>query len=88
MEAEAKRRLIEHYLAAYNAFDLEGIMSVIHPDIEFKNISGGQVNATAAGEKEFRQLAEQSKSLFSSRKQTITGFTSNGCSPCLNKVIV
>jgi len=43
-----KRSVIERYLYAYNTFDIDGIMSVIHPDIEFKNISGGEVNATAS----------------------------------------
>ena len=49
---------------------------MIHPEIEFKNVSGGEVNATAFGAVEFRQLAEKSKELFRSRKQTI----SNSCS--------
>jgi len=69
-----KRPLIERYLDAYNAFDIDGMMSVIHPDIEFKNVSGGEVNTTASGSNEFRKLAEQSKGLFSMRKQTITSF--------------
>ena len=36
-----------------------------------KNISSGEVNATASGVVEFRELAEKSKELFISRKQTI-----------------
>jgi ketosteroid isomerase-like protein len=71
MDENGKRSLIESYLAAYNASDIDGIMAVIHPEIEFKNVSGGEVNATASGEDEFRHLAEKSKELFRSRKQTI-----------------
>ena len=74
MDAHAKRSVIERYIDAYNAFDVDGMLSVIHPDIEFKNVSGGEVNATASGVDEFRQLAEYSKKLFSSRKQTILSF--------------
>ena len=74
MNEDNKQSLIKRYLEAYNAFDLEGMMSVIHPDIEFKNVNGGEVNATASGADEFRKLAEQSKGLFSMRKQTITSF--------------
>lgn len=74
MNANDKRSLIERYLNAYNAFDIDGIISALHPNIEFKNISGGEVNATASGIDEFRKLADQSRGLFSMRKQTITSF--------------
>lgn len=74
MNDDEKRSIIERYLNAYNAFDIDVMMSVIHPDIEFKNVSSGEVNATASGANEFRKLAEQSKGLFSMRNQTITSF--------------
>lgn len=74
MKEADKLSLIERYLNAYNAFDIDGMMSTLHPDIEFKNVSGGEVNVTASGADEFRKLAEQSKKLFSLRKQKITGF--------------
>jgi ketosteroid isomerase-like protein len=77
MRNDEKRAVVERYIAAYNSFDIDGMMAVIHPDSEFKNMSGGEVNATASGAKEFRQLAERSKDLFTSRKQTITGFEVN-----------
>ena len=77
MNEDKKRSLIERYVATYNAFDIGGMMAVIHPDIEFKNVSGGKVTATAWDAKEFRRLAEQSKELFISRKQTIAGFKAN-----------
>jgi hypothetical protein len=59
------------------AFDITGMMAVIHPDIEFKNVYGDEVNATASGAYEFRQLAEKSKVFFKSRKQTLLKFWSN-----------
>jgi len=71
MGENGKRSLIESYIAAYNASDIDGMMAVIHPEIKFKNVSGGEVNATASGEDEFRHLAEKSNELFRSRKQTI-----------------
>lgn len=57
MNKEEKHVLIDRYLAAYNAFDIDGMMEVIHSDIEFENISGGKGNATASGTVEFRKLA-------------------------------
>ena len=77
MDEDEKRSLVERYLAAYNAFDIDGMMELIHPNIEFKNLSGGEVNATASDAVEFRQLAEKSKALLRSRKQTMIKFQSN-----------
>jgi len=58
-------------LAAYNNFDVEGMLETLSEDIKFENIQSGEVNASAYGKDEFRKLAEQAKSLFSERKQTI-----------------
>jgi ketosteroid isomerase-like protein len=77
MDEDEKRSLVECYLAAYNAFDIDSMMAVIHPDIEFKNVSGGEVNATTSGAGDFRLLAEKSSELFRSRKQKILTFWSN-----------
>lgn len=70
-----KHNLIDQYIDAYNSFDIEKIMAVIHPKIEFKNISNGKVNASASGVEEFRQMAEEAKKLFITRKQTVTAFS-------------
>lgn len=66
--------IIENYIEAYNSFDIEAMMTTLHPDIEFKNIANGEINASTSGKEAFRNLAEQSKSLFSSRKQTIVNY--------------
>lgn len=77
MDEDEKRSLVECYLAAYNAFDIDSMMAVIHPAIEFKNVSGGEVNATTSGAGDFRLLAEKSSELFRSRKQKKLTFWSN-----------
>lgn len=74
MEENEKRTIIEKYINGYNTFDVETMLSVIHSEIEFVNISGGEVNVTASGIDEFRNLAEEGKNIFSSRKQTIIDF--------------
>ncbi len=74
MGADEKRTLIDRY----NDFDVDGMLALLHRDVEFRNISGGEVNASASGAEEFRRLAEQSKGLFSSRRQEITRFESDG----------
>lgn len=70
-------QLIERYIEAYNTFDIETMLSTLHSDITFQNISNGEVNAETHGIEAFRTLAEQSKGLFTSRKQTIKHIETN-----------
>jgi len=65
--------LIDRYLASYNAFDVDGMLSLLSKDVRFENYSGDQLTAATTGATEFRHLAEQSKLLFSEREQRITG---------------
>ena len=74
MDSLEKRAIVDEYIRAYNSFDINGMMELLHPDIEFQNISAGQVNAAASGAGQFRQLAEQGAGLFRSRCQTITHY--------------
>jgi hypothetical protein len=60
-------------VAAYNSFDVEAMLQFVHPDVVFKNAAGSEVNATATGIHEFRELAERSKSFFSARREQVTG---------------
>lgn len=69
MDDVSNQALIERYINAYNAFDIEGMLALLSPDIIFESFSGGQLTASASGVEEFRQLAELSKSLFSEREQ-------------------
>lgn len=72
MNSSNQEALIYRYLAAYNALDVDGMLAVLSPAIRFENYSGDQLTAAASGIDEFRQLAEQSKALFSEREQRIT----------------
>ncbi|UCH65445.1 MAG: nuclear transport factor 2 family protein [Ignavibacterium sp.] len=74
MNKDEKCTIIEKYVNGYNNFDIDEMLSVIHPEVEFVNISGGEINASASGIDEFRDMAEDSKKYFSSRKQTIIDF--------------
>jgi len=76
MENHDKKSLIERYIRAYNGFDVNGMVAILHPECSFQNISGGQINASAKGIAQIRELAEKSESLFSSRSQTITSYQS------------
>ncbi len=78
MTDEEKKNAIRSYLAAYNGFDIEGMVAIVHPEVVFKNVSGGEVNAQTEGVEQFRQLANKSKALFSSRNQKATKFNFTG----------
>ena len=70
--------IIQSYIAAYNNFDIDAMVVLVHPKVVFKNIAGGEVNAEAIGSDQFRELAAQSKTLFSSRHQKATNFKFSG----------
>ena len=78
MSPDEQRALIDRYLAAYNAFDVDGMVALVHPEVAFRNVSGGEVTHTTTGVDAFRALAEASKGFFSSRRQTVTVFTTDG----------
>jgi ketosteroid isomerase-like protein len=68
--------LINRYLAAYNRFDVDGMLAVLGPAVGFEHYAGDRLTAAATGISEFRQLAEQAKALFSEREQRITAIES------------
>ena len=57
MDDQEKRALIDRYLAAYNAFDVDAMMETLHPAVQFENVAGGAVDASASGADAFRRLA-------------------------------
>ena len=78
VENQEKKNLIERFVRAYNSFDVDGMVALLHPECSFQNISGGQINASAKGIAQSREIAEKSKSLFSSRNQTINSYQAEG----------
>jgi steroid delta-isomerase-like uncharacterized protein len=72
MPSSDPRAIVNDYLAAYNSFDLERMFSVLADTVRFENYSGDELTAQANGLAEFRQLAEQSKGIFSEREQRVT----------------
>lgn len=78
MDTDKAKALIEEFLSAYNCFDVDAMVEVVDPEVEFRNVSDGDVDMAAIGRDEFRELAQQSAFLFSSRKQTPTNFETDG----------
>lgn len=65
-------KLIRNYLDAYNSFDVDGMIKLLDKEVEFRNISKGQIDTETKGIDQFRELAEQSLKIFTQRRQTIT----------------
>jgi hypothetical protein len=76
MNLEEKKQIIEQYVRAYNSFEIETMLSLFHPECHFENVAGGETTVSADGLDELRGLMEQGKNVFSSREQTIVGFSS------------
>jgi hypothetical protein len=74
MQANGQEQVVQKYIDAYNAFDVDGMLKLLSPDVRFENWSGVHLTAEASGIDEFRQLAEQAKTIFSEREQRITAF--------------
>ena len=60
MQAHDRKKMIQEYIAAYNAFDVKRMTALMHPDVKFINYSNGEQNLSTNGIAAFRQAAEQS----------------------------
>lgn len=77
MQADKQAQVIQEYIAAYNAFDVDGMLKLLSPEVCFENWSGAQLTNEASGIDEFSQLAHQAKAMFSEREQRITSLKHN-----------
>lgn len=77
MTETEKKNLIENYVRAYNSLDIEGMLSGLHDQIVFKNISNGETTLELNGIEAFEDQARQVVGLFSEREQKITDFVCN-----------
>jgi hypothetical protein len=71
----AKQKLIEQFIAAYNRFDVDGMISQLAPDVRFENYTGDTLTNATDGIEQFRELAERSKGMFAEREQRIVSVT-------------
>lgn len=66
-----RQQLIETYIAAYNAFDIDGMAAGLSPAVRFDNYEQGVKTHETAGVDAFRTLAQSSAAMFARREQTI-----------------
>jgi len=70
-----KIEIVKKFISAYNSLNVESMITYLHREIEFKNISNSIVNAHTKGIEEFKELANSSLKIFKERTQTITSYT-------------
>jgi len=68
------RALIDRYLDAYNRQDVDAMLAAVHREVVFENYAAGRLGVRTLGIEELRRLAENSRYLFSARRQTIVGY--------------
>lgn len=68
---QQKQFIVENYIKAYNAFDVDSMMTNLHENVSFKNIANGQITLALEGSEAFRNQATQAKTFFTTREQRI-----------------
>jgi hypothetical protein len=70
----SKIEIVKKFIEAYNSLNVEKMITYLHPEIEFKNISNGEENVHTQGINEFRELANKSLEIFREREQKIISY--------------
>ncbi len=68
---ETNIELVNKFINAYNSYDVDAMLSLIHPEISFRNVFRGRVDVQAVGREEFKKFALRSARLFAERRQEI-----------------
>ncbi|EIM74586.1 hypothetical protein A3SI_15413 [Nitritalea halalkaliphila LW7] len=73
-----QKEIVEQFVHAYNAFDVDGMLRNMDPDVVFENSQGGVVTMRLEGVDAFRAQAEQVKDFFSEREQVVEAWEFTG----------
>jgi hypothetical protein len=71
---KSRENIIYNYIAGYNEFDINKMTSDLDEAIVFEHLSSGEVTMLLVGLEAFKKQAEQAKSYFSVRTQTIKSY--------------
>jgi len=77
MKNKLYKLIIEKYIEAYNSFDIEKMLSDMHHNVRFENISNGEITLTTNNITELKNQAEQAIQYFTEREQRITNIDFN-----------
>jgi len=73
----------QSYVDAYNAKDVDRMLSCLADEVHFQNFSSGEIDAEAKGIGEFTALAKMGASAFLERQQSVTN-----CIVVANRVMI
>lgn len=72
------QEVVSHYIQAYNAFDIERMLSYFSPDCTFEDVSNTRGITRCQGIDELKKVALQSKQYFSEREQKVVNTIAAG----------
>lgn len=78
MDSAEKQQLVERYIAACNAFDVEAMLATLSADVLFHDFHDGQLTAQCSGREAFGKLSTQANAMFSECEQIITAMRETG----------
>jgi steroid delta-isomerase-like uncharacterized protein len=67
--------LVLGYIEAYNAKDVDAMLSFFHDACVFEHVSGGKPTVRTEGRAELESLARRSAQAFATREQTVLSLT-------------
>lgn len=70
-----REQIIANYIEGYNTFNIDKMVADFDEQIVFENISNGETNLSLSGLSAFIQQAEQAKTYFTERTQTIRSYS-------------
>ncbi len=70
-----REKIIQNYIDSYNQFDIDKMVADLDDNIVFENVQNGETNMFLTGLNAFKNQAEQAKTYFSKRLQTIKSIT-------------
>jgi hypothetical protein len=71
---ESNKEIINKFITAYNSYDIDSMLSLLHPEVLFTNLSSGKVSVQTEGKEAFEKLARQSAEIFKEREQKIVSY--------------
>lgn len=70
-EPDSVRGIVEQFTAAYNQHDLDAMLALVHPDVQWLSISGDVVSVEAAGAAALREGMRQYFAAFPTSRSTV-----------------
>jgi hypothetical protein len=71
---KTREKIISYYPDGYNKPDIDRMVGNFDENITFENIANGETTMKLTGLASFKEQAEQAKSFFTSRTQTIRSY--------------